>query len=76
MNALLAVIAVAFLAWFLWFGLYGPDFGLISALALFFTGIAILGAAAFIIGRHVVALEHGFRTQERGDRKSRKKEGV
>jgi len=59
MNALLAVMIVAFL-WLLYmFMIYGPSLGLIPAMALFLTGAAFLGVAALWIGRSVVNMEYG-----------------
>jgi hypothetical protein len=59
MNSLLVMIAVAFVVLFLLFGFYGPSLGVVPAMALFVTGVAFLGVAAFWVGRLVVNLEYG-----------------
>lgn len=59
MNALLVMTAVAFVVLFLFFVFYGPSLGVVPAMALFLTGAAFLGIAAFWVGRSVDNLEHG-----------------
>jgi len=61
MNALLVVIIVCLFFMLYLFIVYGPSLGLVSALALFLTGFAILGVAALWVGRSLSNLEYGFR---------------
>jgi hypothetical protein len=72
-NVLGIAIAAAFMALFAWFTLYGPNYGVVTAMALFLTGAASLGAAAFVIWRTVVSLEAGFHTYAREDHMSKNK---